>query len=119
VLATAALIGLCLYAPRAAWAAEVFGAIAYSPSTAAIGWGFDYPSREAAESGAIANCSQHASDCAIATWFRDACGAIAIGKGGYGAEWGEDAPAAEGAALARCRSHAANCTLRRSVCTSP
>lgn len=109
-------LGVGIHASRAA--GESYGAIAYSRTTGAIGWGFDYPSREAAESGAVANCRQHAGDCAVATWFRDACGAIAVGDNGYGAEWGEEAKGAEDAALTRCRGRALNCTVRRSVCTT-
>jgi hypothetical protein len=112
-----AALGVGIDVPGAV--AEGYGAIAFSRTTGAIGWGFDYPSREAAEQGAVANCVQHAGDCAVATWFRDACGAIAVGDGhGFGAEWGEEAQSAEAAALRTCRSYTGNCTVRRSVCTT-
>jgi hypothetical protein len=43
-------------------AADNYGAIAYSPSTGAHGWSYDYGSRSAAENVALAGCRKHAGD---------------------------------------------------------
>ena len=66
-----------------------YGAIAYSPSTHAIGWSYDYGSRDAAEEAALVNCRKQANDC-VTYWFHNACGALAVGSAGYGMAWGAD-----------------------------
>jgi hypothetical protein len=95
-----------------------FGAIAYSPSTRAHGWAFDYGSREHAEARAMARCSRHARDCFVPVWFRDACGALAIGLDGYGSGWGSNRKLAETYALQSCRRYSGGCAVVRWICTS-
>jgi serine/threonine-protein kinase len=97
---------------------EYFGAIAYSPSTRAHGWAYDYASRSGAESRALARCGHHASDCFVPVWFRNACGALAIGAEGYGSGWGASRKLAETYALQSCRRYSAGCWVVRWVCTS-
>jgi serine/threonine-protein kinase len=100
-------------------AAQNYGAIAFSPSTGATGWSYDYGSRSAAESTALANCRQNAPDCIVPIWFRDACGALAVGNdNGYGTGWGTTRDIAESLALNVCRKHATGCEIRRWVCTT-
>lgn len=99
-------------------AEEYFGAIAYSPSTRAHGWAYDYASRRAAERRALAKCSRHARDCIVPVWFRNACGALAIGFEGYGSGWGASLKLAENYALQSCRRYSGGCWVVRSVCTS-
>jgi uncharacterized caspase-like protein len=98
--------------------ANRFGAIAYSPSTGAHGWSFDYASREEAERVAISNCSQHARDCSVPLWFQNACGALAVGPSGYGTGWGINQSLAESYAIGVCGQYSANCSVRRWVCTT-
>jgi hypothetical protein len=95
-----------------------YGAIAYSPSTGAHGWSFDYGSRAAAEKVALANCRRHASDCVVPIWFRNACGALAVGTNGYGSGWGSNRRLAESFALRTCRRHARGCRIKRWACTT-
>jgi Domain of unknown function (DUF4189) len=99
-------------------AAENYGAIAYSPSTKAYGWSYDYPSRAAAEREALSRCRTKASDCMIPLWFRDACGALAIGSGGYGTGWASERGSAESQALGVCRRHSQDCAVKQWVCTT-
>jgi hypothetical protein len=99
-------------------AAENYGAIAYSPSTSAYGWSYDFPSRGAAESEALSKCRAKANDCIVPIWFRDACGALAIGPNGYGTGWGTDRSIAEQYALGVCRRHSQGCAVTRWVCTT-
>jgi hypothetical protein len=99
-------------------AADNFGAIAYSPSTGAYGWSYDYPSRSAAENVALANCRKRAGDCVIPIWFRNACGALAVGSNGYGSGWGTSRSIAERFALQVCGRHTGGCAIRQWVCTT-
>jgi hypothetical protein len=97
---------------------EYFGAIAYSPSNRAHGWSYDYPSRKDAESRALAQCRRHAEDCIVPVWFRNACGALAVGADGYGSGWGSNRESAEGKAVQSCRRYSGDCAVIRWVCTS-
>jgi hypothetical protein len=99
-------------------AEQFFGAIAYSPSTRAHGWAFDYTSRVDAEKRAMAKCQRHARDCFVPVWFRNACGALAIGFDGYGTGWGASRRLAETYALQSCRRYSGGCWVVRWVCTS-
>jgi Domain of unknown function (DUF4189) len=99
-------------------AAQNYGAIAYSPSTKAYGWSYDYPSRSAAESVAMSNCGKHANDCIVPLWFRNACGALAIGSNGYGTAWASERAGAEKQALVVCRRYTMDCAVKQWVCTT-
>ena len=107
-LATAAL-------PAAALA-DSFGAIAYSPDTGANGWSHDYPSRRGAERAAQDNCD--ADDCRIAIWFKNACGAVAVGSnGGWGSDWGGDRRRAQSKAIRACSRNDDGCSVVRWQCS--
>jgi uncharacterized caspase-like protein len=97
---------------------DYYGAIAYSPSTRAHGWSYDQATRREAESKALVDCRRHADDCIIPLWFRNACGALAAGSGGYGSGWGADRRAAETSALQSCGRYASGCAIKRWVCTA-
>lgn len=99
-------------------AQEYYGAIAYSPLNRAHGWAYDYPSRLDAERRALAVCRRHAEDCTVPVWFRNACGALAVGADGYGSGWGSSRKSAEGQALQSCRRFSGGCAVIRWVCTS-
>ncbi|KAB2915287.1 MAG: DUF4189 domain-containing protein [Hyphomicrobiaceae bacterium] len=117
VLATCLAVGL---GGTRAEARDNYGAIAYSPSTGAHGWSYDYPSRSAAESTALRNCRRHASDCVVPIWFRNACGALAVAPGGgYGSGWGTSRSLAERYAMQSCRGHNnSGCSILRWACTT-
>ena len=114
-----ALLILAL-APAAAFAQaqEYYGAIAYSPRTSAHGWANDHPSRQEAEKAALGNCRKFAKDCQVLVWFRNACGAVAVGSKGYGWGWGEKESSAEIEALKNCSQHSLGCAVQRLVCTT-
>jgi serine/threonine-protein kinase len=109
------LVAIGVSLPNLAHAAN-FGAIAYSSSTGAYGWSFDYSSRTEAEQVATQNCGE--ADCTPELWFVDACGAIAIGDDGYGTGWGADRDRAEAEAIETCRNYTMNCSVRQSVCST-
>lgn len=71
---------------------DLFGAIAYSPSTKVYASATG-SSRVEAERGARYNCQRQsrANDCSIPLWFKNAWGALAVGSNGaYGTGWGYD-----------------------------
>jgi len=117
LLAVVVLLAAALASGDAA-AQDYYGAIAYSPSTGAHGWSNDHRSRGAAQNTALANCRKHAGDCAVPIWFRNACGALAVGANGYGSGWGTSRNLAESYALQSCRRHTGDCAIRRWVCTT-
>jgi len=110
------LIGLL--GTQEAAAQNNYGAIAYSPSTGADGWAYDYGSRAAAERAALSNCRSHADDCVVPIWFRNACGALPVGSDGYGSGWGSNRRLAERFALRSCRKHTSDCGIKRWACTT-
>jgi hypothetical protein len=95
-----------------------FGAIAYSPATGVHALTTDHGSQEEAERAALASCAQRAKDCKVPLWFRNACGALAVGPNGYGTGWGVDQGLAESYALKSCAQYSKNCTIRRWACTT-
>lgn len=97
-------------------AADSFGAIAYSPATGALGWSYEHNTRRSAESTAYGNCN--AGDCRIAIWFKNGCGAVAVGNGGgWGADWGADRDPAQYLAVEACRKHTNGCRVVRWQCS--
>jgi serine/threonine-protein kinase len=98
--------------------AQNYGAIAYSPATGALGWSYDYRTRGEAESIALQNCSKHASDCIVPLWFRNACGALAVGSNGWGTAWGTNQSEAERKAITACQRWTMDCAVKRWVCTT-
>ena len=98
--------------------ANNYGAIAYSPSTGASGRSWDYRSRAAAENAALNNWEQHAGDCQV-LWFRNACGAVAVGNGGgWGSAWGNTRRQAQNNAIRRCRQFTSGCRINVWQCTT-
>ena len=98
---------------------ETFAAIAFSKDTGANGYAYQYDNRSGAEARALKECRAFASDCIIATWFGNACGALAVGDGnGWGSSWADNVIKAERDALASCRSYGnKNCEIEVSICS--
>jgi len=99
-----------------------FGAIAFSPSTGAYGYSFDYSSRNEAERRAIAECKARdgGGDCATEIWFYDNCAALAVGAStARHAAYAADKAAASRRALEACkgRNGGAACEIKASVCS--
>ncbi|MDV4161027.1 DUF4189 domain-containing protein [Rhizobium leguminosarum] len=98
--------------------ADSYGAIAYSPSTGALGWSYAHANRGDAEIVARRNCDSSANDCRIAIWFRNACGAVAVGhRGGWGSGWGYDNREAQRQAIRSCRKQTGSCRVIRWQCS--
>ncbi|WEZ83158.1 DUF4189 domain-containing protein [Rhizobium sp. 32-5/1] len=97
--------------------ADSFGAISISPQNGATGWSHSYSSRWEAEEVAQTNCDQYAGDCRVAIWFKNACGAVARGPDGWGADWGDNRRDAEYAAIRSCEKHSYDCQIIRWQCS--
>ena len=115
LLGNAALFVL-LGAATAAAADENFGAIAFSSSSGATGYSYDYDSRDGAEERALQECGP---GCKVVLWFKNACGALAVGEGsGYGTGWASSRSEAENLAMGYCRQNTSGCEISRWACTT-
>jgi serine/threonine-protein kinase len=90
-----------------------FGAIAFSPATGATGYTYDMPTREVAEERALQQCGAR---CRTVLWFRNACGALAVGNNGFGSAWAPQQRAAALMALDRCRQRTSECRIKVTAC---
>jgi hypothetical protein len=95
-----------------------FGAIAYSPSSGADGYSYDYATQAEAEERALAECNSRGEGCQSVLWFRNACGALAVGPDGWGTGWAEDQGTAEENARDECSKHSGHCAVTRWACTT-
>ena len=113
---------LCMFAtPKAAVAQNYYGAIAYSQSSDAHGYSYDYYSQGEAEARALQECYNYSGsyDCVVTIWFRNACGALATTpNGAYGSAWGVNQAVAERNALETCSQYGQGCRVTRWVCTT-
>jgi hypothetical protein len=113
--ALAGLLLLMVWSAQAA-ADDRYAAIAFSQDSGADGYGNDYGSRSDAEGRALGECG---NGCQVVLWFRNACGALAVGEdNGYGTGWASSRRAAENTAMSNCNSNAAGCSIKRWVCTT-
>ena len=99
-------------------AEDHFGAIAYSPSSHADGYSYDYSTQAEAEERALAECNSRGDGCQSVLWFRNACGALAVGPEGWGTGWAEDQEGAEQNAIEECKGHSDNCSVTRWACAT-
>lgn len=91
-----------------------YGAIAHSATDGGSGYSYDHRSRTAAEDAALERCNRDSVDCYVVMWFRDACGALAVGANGLGHAWARG----RRAVLRYCSQHGEGCAIRTSVCTT-
>jgi hypothetical protein len=95
-----------------------YGAIAYSPDSGDYGHSYNYSSRSAAESRARKECGK--SDCQIAAWFSNSCGALSIDDdtGAWGGGNGGSEQVARADAQKSCAGEGGkNCKVEFSVCS--
>jgi serine/threonine-protein kinase len=116
----AATIGLtAVSAPVAAFAADLYGSIAYSQSSRNYAWATDYNSQYEAENAAMNECYKRAGDCKSALWFVNGCGALAVGDdGGWGSNWGTNFREAQNKAISQCNGVSYNCKVVITKCVS-
>ena len=105
-----------------AFAESRYGSVVFSPeSGGGYAWGiaWSYDSRSAARQRAVRECrGRGGTNCGELVWFRDACGALAIGDSNdSGSGWGTTIALAERGALESCRSYGnRNCRIAESRC---
>ena len=121
LFAALAMVLVATMASMQAQAQNRYGSIAFSQqSDGGYEWGVTWnsESREAARSRAVAGCrSEGGRDCSEIFWFRNTCGALAIGSGnGWGAGSGATTVKAQRGALEKCRTTNRDCQIAVSRC---
>ena len=109
-------------AAPAADGSDRWGSIAFSQEPdGGYAWGmsWSFADRESAANVAMDECrGEGGSACSEAGWFRNTCGALAIGDdNGMGTGAGGTEAEAERSALAECRKVNANCRVAASECS--
>ena len=115
------IVFVLLLASLPASAQEHYGSIVFSQeSGGGYAWGmsWSYDSRASAQNRAIVECrGRGGTSCGEIAWFRNACGALAIGdRNGYGSGWGTSIALAQSYALQSCQSRNRNCRIAASEC---
>jgi len=103
--------------PSGSASAQSYGAIAYSPGTGGYGYSYKYANRTEAESRAIKECGK--SDCKVATWFFNNCGALATSSdGAWGGGHADSERGAQVAAQTRCaKEGGTHCEIKFTQCS--
>lgn len=120
-LAIFACFALAMIGSSTAIAENRYGSIVFSQESGggyAMGMAWSYDSRSKARNRAIRECqSRGGTSCREVNWFRNACGAIAIGgNNGFGTSWGDSLRAAENKAISECRRSNQSCRISMSRC---
>jgi hypothetical protein len=105
--------------PSQQWSGDRYGAIALSPTRLAWGEGHDYATQALAEERAMEECKKRASDCQKIRWVRNACHALATGRGVWGHAWNDNIDLARSEALGHCRNRGSNCSVVYAGCSKP
>ena len=121
LFAASAMMLVATMACMQAQAQNRYGSIAFSQQAdGGYEWGITWnsDSREAARNRAIAGCRREGGRiCSEIFWFRNTCGALAIGSGnGWGAGSGETTVKAQRGALEKCRTRNRDCQIAVSRC---
>ena len=121
LFAALAVVLVATMASMQAQAQNRYGSIAFSQQGGSgYHWGFtwDFESREVARNRSIAGCrSEGGRNCSEIFWFRNTCGALAIGGGnGWGTGGGETTFKAQRGALEKCRAKNRDCRIAVSRC---
>lgn len=112
-------LGVGVLSTAPAQARDYYGAIAFSQRTGAHGYAYDYGSRAEAQRNALIECARYGGGCRVAAWFKNGCGALAVGnRNGWGAEWAPNRRRAEQLALQRCAANTSNCWVEVWACTT-
>ena len=121
-----ALVAALPFAAAPAHAQDAHGAIAFGHSdkaqAAAYGFAWNYSSQDEAQTAARNACSAAGgADCAVLSWFRNGCGALAMDR--YGRAEGTSAMSedrAEARAMQTCQSGGGSgCSIVAAACAQP
>jgi serine/threonine-protein kinase len=106
----AAAVAHLVAAPASAHAADKYAAIAYSPSTGAFGYSYNFATRTSAEKVALAECK--GDDAQVLVWARNGWCCLAVGDdNAYGYSWADNEDYAKKLALSECKKQADNCKI--------
>jgi hypothetical protein len=96
----------------------IYGAIAYSPASGEFGYSDNYGSEALADDRAVRECGH--SDCVVATWFFNNCGALATSdNGSWSGGHGPDEASAIRDAEDECtRQGGSACVVKVTHCSS-
>jgi hypothetical protein len=96
---------------------RIYGAIAYSPASGAYGYSDNYGSKTLADNRALSECGR--SDCVVASWFYNNCGAVAVsGSGSWAGGHGETKASAISDAENECtRQGGSACVVKVTHCS--
>jgi serine/threonine-protein kinase len=109
------LVALACWSANAS-AADHYGAIAFSQASGAVGYSYDFDSRDDAEERALQECGPR---CEVVIWFKNACAALAVGDDkGYGTGWAADRDRAEEIAMMKCEENSDDCSVKQWACTT-
>jgi hypothetical protein len=99
---------------------DTYGAIYYTKEGRYLGYAWGHTTQTSAEDEAYSQCRSRGADCQRAVWFRNACGAFALGDSdGWGSDWGTTKAEAERKALQACRDYGNNdCQIEVSLCSN-
>jgi hypothetical protein len=122
VSAVVALLGASL-TPELAAQRTVYGAIAYTPKTAAWGSAYGENTAVAAEQKALSFCARRGDVCKVVASFSNTCGAVAV-LGATGATFvatNERRAVAETQAMRDCHQqpNSSSCRILNSICALP
>jgi len=93
-----------------------YGAIAYSDSARSCGSSYGHRTLQEAIFVAVQRCNH--LDCTMKVWFRNACGALAVGNSGaIGWAWAGRRGTAKRGALRQCRMRDSGCRITCWACT--
>jgi hypothetical protein len=99
---------------------QSWGAIAFAPEVGEWGWSRNYATRVGAELAALAACRGAANrGCELAVVVQAACGALALGRHGWGVAGAPDPQRARAQAVQACRQGSDRCTVQVEICASP
>ncbi|MGO9060001.1 MAG: DUF4189 domain-containing protein [Candidatus Binataceae bacterium] len=83
-----------------------YGAIAYSESSGAYGFSYDYHNAEDANQRALSDCNKEEDGCKVVISFSENCAALAAGDNHrFGVTLGDGSEAARANALTACRQN--------------
>ncbi len=101
--------------------ASSYGAIAIDIKTGAYGFSYGFGNQADAEVNALRYCRKKSSrknSCQVATWYHNACGAVAESKKkDWGAAWGNSKAEAARKALRVCGKYSSSCKITRLHCS--
>jgi hypothetical protein len=106
--------------PNSGSQSSSYGAIAIDIKSGAYGFSYSFGNQSDAQIAALRYCRKKSSrnnSCQVATWYHNACGAVAESNSHWGADWGNSKAEAARKALRVCGKYSSNCKITRLHCS--